>query len=450
MSGMGSKIRRLAMVGLVAGGLVAGSFAVVAPVQAVTAAPRNLVGNASAETVSRGVPLGWSKAGGGVNTRTLSVRSGGAKSGSRYVRSAITRYSNGGAWWVSPPVAARAGTVYTYTDYYRSNATTRVEVAVTVNGRTSWRRLGSFKPAAGWTASSVVLTAPAGATKVSFVHVLASVGYLDVDAVGVTAGTARPPATTTPTVAPTTTAPSTSTSTTTKPPATTTTSSSRPVSVSSGKGLVSVTFDDGWANQYDNALPVLKRDGVPGTFYLISGYLNASQYMTVAQAKQVQTAGNEIGSHTINHPNLTTLSGAELTAQLADSKTALEANFGPVYDLAYPYGAFNSTVQTEAAKYYSSARSTNGGTNPRGSISRYALTIGYVFNTTSTDTIKGWIADAQAKNAWLILCYHGIADGKPDDTYTTSVADFGTAMAAIKSSGIQAVTVHEGIGLTAG
>jgi peptidoglycan/xylan/chitin deacetylase (PgdA/CDA1 family) len=440
------------MVGLVAGGLVAGSFAAVAPVQA---APRNLVSNASAETLSRGVPSGWSKAGGGVNTRTLSVRSGGAKSGSRFVRAAITKYSSGGAWWVSPPVSARAGTVYTYTDYYRSNATTRIDVAITVKGKISWKRLGSLKPATGWTASKVVLTAPAGATKVSFVHVLASVGSLDIDTVGVTASTAKPPATATPTVAPitttttTTTAPSTTTSTTTKPPVTTTTSSSKPVTVSSGKGLVSVTFDDGWANQYDNALPLLKQNGVPGTFYLISGYLNASQYMTVAQAKQVQAAGNEIGSHTINHPNLTTLSGSELTAQLADSKAALEANFGAIYDLAYPYGAFNGSVQTEAAKYYSSARSTNGGTNPRGSISRYALTIGYVFNTTSTDTIKGWIADAQAKNTWLILCYHGIADGKPGDTYTTSVADFGTAMAAIKSSGIQAVTVHEGVGLTA-
>lgn len=438
MSGMSSRIRRLAMVGLVAGGLVAGSFAAVAPV---AAAPRNLVGNASAETLSRGVPKGWSKAGGGVNTRTLSVRSGGAKSGSRFVRAAITKYSSGGAWWVTPPVSARAGSVYTYTDYYRSNATTRIDVAITVKGKVSWKRLGSLKPAAGWTAAKVVLTAPAGATRVSFVHVLASVGSLDVDAVGVTAGTTRPPAT----AAPTTTAPAT-----TKPPVTTTTSSSKPVSASSGKGLVSVTFDDGWANQYDNALPLLKKNGVPGTFYLISSYLNASPYMTVAQAKQVQAAGNEIGSHTVNHPNLTTLSGSELTAQLADSKAALEANFGPVYDLAYPYGAFNGTVQTEAAKHYSSARSTNGGANPRGSISRYALTIGYVFNTTSTDAIKGWIADAQAKNTWLILCYHGIADGKPDDTYTTSVADFGTAMAAIKSSGIRAVTVHEGVGLTAG
>jgi peptidoglycan/xylan/chitin deacetylase (PgdA/CDA1 family) len=428
MMGTWSKTRRAVKIGLLAGGLVTGSLVAAAPAQS---AVRNLESNPSAESISRGVPTGWSKGGSGANNRSLSVRSGGARSGKRYVRSTITRYAGGGAWWAAPPVAVRAGTTYTFTDYYRSNVRTRIDVAITSGGRTVVRQLAARGPAGRWTASAVSVTAPAGAVRLSFEHVLPSAGFLDVDSVAVVAGGPASPGGTAP-----------------KPVATT--SPKAPVPAGSTKGLVSVTFDDGWANQYDNALPVLRADHVPGTFYLISGYLGSSQYMTVAQAKTVQSAGNEIGSHTVDHPDLTTLSGSALTSQLADSKAALEANFGPVTDLAYPYGSTNATVQQEAAKYYSSARTTNGGTNARGSLSKYALTIGYVLNTTSPDTIKGWIADAQAKNTWLILCYHGIENGKPSDTYTTSVTDFSSAMAAIAGSGIKPVTVHDGLALMGG
>jgi len=422
MSGSWSKTRRAVKIGLLAGGLVTGSLVAAAPAQ--SAVP-NLESNPSAESISRGLPTGWSKGGSGANNRTLGVRTGGARSGNRYVRSTITRYAGGGAWWAAPPVAVRAGTTYTFTDYYRSNVRTRIDVAITSRAGTVVRQLGTRVPAGRWTASSVSVTAPAGAVRLSFEHVLPSAGFLDVDSVAVVAGgTAPKPVATTPP----------------KPP----------VPAGSTKGLVSVTFDDGWANQYENAVPVLSADHVPGTFYLISGYLGSSQYMSGAQARTVQSAGNEIGSHTVNHPDLTTLSGSALTSQLADSKAALEADFGPVTDLAYPFGSANAAVQQEAAKYYSSARTTNGGTNARGSLSKYALTIGYVLNTTSPETIKGWIADAQAEDTWLILCYHGIENGKPSDTYTTSVTDFSSAMAAIAGSGIKPVTVRDGLALMGG
>ncbi|HEX2807492.1 MAG TPA: polysaccharide deacetylase family protein [Kineosporiaceae bacterium] len=413
MSGTSSKPRRVALIGLLAGGLLAGSLVAVLPAQG---AARNLESNPSAETLSRGVPKGWSKGGSGTNNRALSVRTGGAQSGKRYVRSTITRYSSGGAWWVAPSVSARAGT-YSFTDYYRSNAVTRIDVAITTRGRTVVKHLGNRRPASRWTASKVTVAVPSGTTRLSFRHVLASKGFLDVDSIVVAPAAKAAPGRNAP---------------------------------AKTKGLVSVTFDDGYTNQYDNAFPVLKKDGIPGTFYLISGYLDNPSYMTTAQAQALQVAGSELGSHTVNHPDLTTLAGSALTSQFADSKASLEKKFGPVTDLAYPYGASNGTVQQEAAKYYRSARSTNSGTNARGSLSKYALTIGYVLNTTSVDTIKGWIADAQAKDTWLILCYHGIADGKAGDTYTTNVSDFTATMAAIKSSGIKPVTVHDGLSLMGG
>jgi peptidoglycan/xylan/chitin deacetylase (PgdA/CDA1 family) len=417
MSGTSSKPRRAAFIGLLAGGLLTGSLVAVLPAQG---AARNLESNPSAESISHGVPTGWAKGGSGKNNRAWSVRSGGAQSGKRYVRTTITRYSSGGAWWAVPSVSARAGT-YSFTDYYRSNVRTQLDVAITAKGRTVVKHLATRSAASRWTASKVTVSAPSGTTRLSFRHVLPSSGFLDVDSVGVAPSRGR-------------------------------TAGGSTAPTPAGKGLVSVTFDDGYSNQYDNAFPALKKDAVPGTFFLISGYLDNPSYMTTAQAKELQTAGSEIGAHTVDHPDLTTLSGSALTSELADSKASLEKKFGvgKVTDMAYPYGASNAAVQAEAAKYYSSARSTDSGSNARGALKKYALTIGYVLNTTSVDTIKGWIADAKAKDTWLILCYHGVADNKPTDTYTTSVPNFTAAMDAIKSAGLKPVTVHDGLAAMGG
>jgi peptidoglycan/xylan/chitin deacetylase (PgdA/CDA1 family) len=216
----------------------------------------------------------------------------------------------------------------------------------------------------------------------------------------------------------------------------------------SGKGLVSLTFDDGTSDHYSNVLPILRSNGQVGTFYVISGYLNANHYLTVDQAREIQNAGNEIGSHTVDHPHLPTLSAAKIESELADSKAALEKNFGPITDLAYPYGDNNATVRQIAAKYYTSARSTNGGLLTPGSYDRYDLTIGYVLNTTPLDTVKKWIADAQADNKWLILCYHAVSNGRPGETYNVQIPDFQAQVGAIKSSGVRVVTIRDGLKLT--
>lgn len=107
---------------------------------------------------------------------------------------------------------------------------------------------------------------------------------------------------------------------------------------SSSNALVSITFDDGIANQYTNARPVLTANGIPATFYLISDHLGSGSYMSTAQARALQSTGNEIGSHSATHPYLTQLSGAQLTTELAGSKARLEASFGTIRSLAYPLG----------------------------------------------------------------------------------------------------------------
>src|SRR3954470_4250228 len=96
------------------------------------------------------------------------------------------------------------------------------------------------------------------------------------------------------------------------------------------RALISLTFDDGGASQYTYGNPLMQKYGMLGTYYMISGELNdtAAGYMTTAQMKALDTAGNEIGSHTVPHPDLTTLSITKLVAELTNSQTTLQNAIG--------------------------------------------------------------------------------------------------------------------------
>jgi peptidoglycan/xylan/chitin deacetylase (PgdA/CDA1 family) len=428
MSALLTRWRRVAAVGLLAGGVVAGTALAAVPAEAATV--KNLVGNGSAESVSRKLPKGWAKSGSGSNTRVQTSASGGAQSGKKFVRTKITKYRSGAAWWLTPVAPVKGGSSYAYTEWYRSGSPTVINAYFTVGGKVVGKKVAALPAVGRWTPARYTVTAPAGATKVRFGHVLSAAGYVDVDNVSLLAAKAAPGS----------------------PPATTP-GTTPPVTAASTKGLVSLTFDDGWASQRTNAAPIMQAAGnMPGTFYLISGALGTGQYMTVAQAKEMQSFGYELGSHTVSHVNLVSADAATVSRELSESKKTLEGYFGAgqITSLAYPYGAGDARAQTEAAKYYTSARSTNPGLNKPGQYNKYSLTIGYVLNNTPLSTVQGWLDEAKANNTWLILCYHAIADNNPSDTYTLSVSNFQSQVTAIRSSGVKVVTVRDGLAATGG
>jgi len=112
--------------------------------------------------------------------------------------------------------------------------------------------------------------------------------------------------------------------------------------------MVTVTFDDGWRDNFIYAVPVLQRQGIPATFFVVSGEMRGvapDRRMTCEQLRSLQTAGMTIGAHTRTHPNLTTLNTNELVSEIHGCKADLEAVLGNSVDfLAYPGGRFNKDV----------------------------------------------------------------------------------------------------------
>lgn len=126
---------------------------------------------------------------------------------------------------------------------------------------------------------------------------------------------------------------------------------------------VILTFDDGYADFYTTALPILKSHGFNATAYIVSGFVGRGGYMTADQIREADHSGIEIGSHSVNHPNLARSSIGNVRAEVGDSKRYLEQLLGhPVYSFCYPSGKFSGAVANEvAAAGYHEATTTAWG-----------------------------------------------------------------------------------------
>lgn len=144
---------------------------------------------------------------------------------------------------------------------------------------------------------------------------------------------------------------------------------------------VAITFDDGFADNCLQALPLLQRYRTKATLYLVtdrqgrdwsmskkahhdSGELGREPKLSDQQVEQMLASGLvELGSHTLTHPNFLQLSRAERERELRDSKGELEQRFGvTVSSFAYPFGLF----QAEDPALVASAGYTNAVTTEAG------------------------------------------------------------------------------------
>ena len=117
--------------------------------------------------------------------------------------------------------------------------------------------------------------------------------------------------------------------------------------------VVGITFDDGYLNNLTHALPVLQQHGFSSTCYAVSGLAGKSNQwddaigiaqtplMDAAQMQQWVAGGQEIGSHTRSHVQLTSTADDACVEEMALGKAELEAAVDePVAHFCYPYGRY--------------------------------------------------------------------------------------------------------------
>lgn len=400
------------------------SITVIVNNQAVTPAPpansSNLIGNASVETSVNNAPTNWAADGYGTNDRTFTYETNG-HSGSSSLKTTITSYSGeGDAKWFFAPVNVTAGGTYKYSNWYKSDVATQLNVMVTfADGTTSFYYLASAPQSADWAVASGTFEMPANAKTATVFQALSSVGYLQVDDFSF--------------------------------------ESYQPTPFS--RALVSLSFDDGWLSTYTNGLPLLEKYNLVSTQYLLTSTLDYPDYMDASMIQAFKNQGSEIAAHTVNHCDLTgkftddpavcpvPISAAQVNSELTDSKATLETIAGtPVTDFATPYGAYSADVIAAIkAAGYTSHRSTDVGYNSLDSFDPYNIKVQNVTDLTTVDQVKAWIDEAIANKTWLVIVYHEVGTTVADPTYAVSPANLEQQLAYLKETGVSVVTVSQAL-----
>jgi peptidoglycan/xylan/chitin deacetylase (PgdA/CDA1 family) len=177
-----------------------------------------------------------------------------------------------------------------------------------------------------------------------------------------------------------------------------------------GRRLVGLTFDDGYADFAEYALPVLARYGFTATLFVVAGRLGGDNawdpdgprkaLLTTDQVLQMANAGIEIGSHGLGHVSLPAVTDVELAAETATSRDILRRITGQdVAGFCYPFGHADrrviGTVQDAGYDYACTVQSA-------ADAGRHALPRTYIGDADSPPRVL-----AKGMRHWLTWSYRG-------------------------------------------
>ena len=121
------------------------------------------------------------------------------------------------------------------------------------------------------------------------------------------------------------------------------------------RGLVGITFDDGYLSVLESALPELRRRGFTASVFIISDRLGGTNewdggpawpLLSGHQVTELAAAGMEIGSHGATHTRLAGLPARQLESETSGSRARLGELVGaPLRGFAYPYGSMDAPAR---------------------------------------------------------------------------------------------------------
>ena len=124
-----------------------------------------------------------------------------------------------------------------------------------------------------------------------------------------------------------------------------------------------LTFDDGYRSMYTTVYPLLKERGWSGTFFCITAGRWSEQFVLEDMIAEMAAGGMEIGSHTVSHVELNSLTGEALRHEIFESKAVLSSITGrEITMLCYPAGRYNRETKAvaEEAGYLCAVTTANG------------------------------------------------------------------------------------------
>jgi peptidoglycan/xylan/chitin deacetylase (PgdA/CDA1 family) len=360
------------------------------------------VPNPSVEAGTAMLPTDWAQSSWGTNKPTYQYIANDGHDGTHSVKVTMANYTDGDAKWVYTPQALTRGADYRFTGWYKTNTIPHVVAQyIKDDGSEDYFGLPDPEPGANptttWQKYSDVFSVPQNVKSVSLFMFISSNGWVQTDDYSVA-----------------------------------------PFQYTGfNRGLVTLTFDDGFEENITTALPVLDQNGFKATMCFATQFVEGLPD-EVAITKQLANDGQEICSHSVTHPWFTQITTAQMDYEAQHSQAFLQSITGqPVKNFASPYGDYNAVVNTELKKYFTSHRTTDEGFNSKDNFNPYRLRVQNMQSTTTLAQVQQWVNKAKADKTWLVLVYHVVGANKANlEQFDTYKPDFDAQMAWLKQSGV--------------
>ena len=353
------------------------------------------------------MPVAWQGGSWGDNEATFTHADDDSHSGQRSLRIDVTNFRDGDAKWFYPPQPADPTQVLAYTGWYKSNATTTLMVQNTfADGSNIYQRLATLPPSDDWTMATGYAMPLDSAVSVSIMHIIASDGWLVIDDVSV--------------------------------------AQHAPVPLPDG-GMVSLTFDDGFASSHDVVMPLLEAHDMVATHYVTTSFLGQDPYMSWEEVGALAEEDHEIGSHTATHASLISLDEPGLNQEVQDAHETIAENLGePPASIASPYGHYDAKVLDVLDQTYQSHRSVEQGFNSPDTFDPNRILVQNIKSWTTIDQLRTWVDYAEQNQVWLVLVFHDIGQlESSEDSFP--VDRFEAFVSYLAESNVTVCTVSEGV-----
>ncbi|MBN1263183.1 MAG: polysaccharide deacetylase family protein [Candidatus Pacebacteria bacterium] len=209
------------------------------------------------------------------------------------------------------------------------------------------------------------------------------------------------------------------------------------------QAAVTIMIDDGEETALSVAKPVLDNFGFKASVAIIWEMIGEPGFMNLNEIKSLQSSDWEIVSHSLTHSDLTLISAKQARQEMANSQRKLQRQGLTVRNFALPYGAYNGEILATGAKFYSSLRAYEQGSNPQGAFP-YDIKVRGILETTSIQELQSWMNEARDNHRWLVVVFHTLAS-EGDDAYHLDPAIFSQMIETVSQSGLPVITYQQGL-----
>jgi peptidoglycan/xylan/chitin deacetylase (PgdA/CDA1 family) len=206
--------------------------------------------------------------------------------------------------------------------------------------------------------------------------------------------------------------------------------------------VVSLTFDDAYQNQWLYAVPLLQQNNMNATFYAITSDDDGPYpcCMSWAQLRTLQGQGDDIGAHTIDHPDLTQVSQSQAVWETCGARQDMLNNgIQDPESFAYPFGTYNAAAESVVAQCgFTNARQGGGVSNsnvtpgspwletlpPKDPEAVRTIAVDGASPMQLSDLENFVTAAAAHGGGWLPITLHNVCDANASD-YASCMASYG-------------------------